>query len=93
MEESTRWLRKNISILLGLWPDSKPSTTALPDCLQAALPNTAGYAGLEADWVQVFGDERFSTGLLDRLTHHADIIELVGESYRFRQRMHQEVDA
>jgi hypothetical protein len=25
--------------------------------------------------------------------NHSHIIELVGESYRFRQRMHQEVDA
>jgi hypothetical protein len=42
-----------------------------------------------ADWVQVFGDERLTAALLDRLTHHAHIIELVGESYRFRQRMQQ----
>ena len=41
-----------------------------------------------ADWVQVFGDERLTAALLDRLTHHAHIIELIGESYRFRQRMH-----
>jgi DNA replication protein DnaC len=46
-----------------------------------------------ADWVQVFGDERLTAALLDRLTHHAHIIELVGESYRFRQRMQKEVQA
>jgi DNA replication protein DnaC len=40
-----------------------------------------------ADWVQVFGDERLTAALLDRLTHHSHILELVGESYRFRQRM------
>lgn len=40
-----------------------------------------------ADWVQVFGDERLTAALLDRLTHHAHILELVGESFRFRQRM------
>jgi len=40
-----------------------------------------------ADWVQVFGEERLTAALLDRLTHHAHIVELVGESYRFRQRM------
>jgi DNA replication protein DnaC len=38
-----------------------------------------------ADWVQVFGDERLTAALLDRLTHHAHIIELLGESYRFRE--------
>jgi DNA replication protein DnaC len=40
-----------------------------------------------ADWVQVFGNERLTAALLDRLTHHAHILELVGESFRFRQRM------
>jgi DNA replication protein DnaC len=40
-----------------------------------------------ADWIQVFGDEKLTAALLDRLTHHAHIIELVGESFRFRQRM------
>jgi DNA replication protein DnaC len=43
-----------------------------------------------ADWVQVFGDERLTAALLDRLTHHAHIIELVGESYRFRERMQEQ---
>ena len=43
-----------------------------------------------ADWTQVFGDERLTAALLDRLTHHAHILELVGESYRFRQRIKQE---
>ena len=45
-----------------------------------------------ADWTQVFGDERLTAALLDRLTHHAHILELVGESYRFRQRMEQDAD-
>jgi DNA replication protein DnaC len=40
-----------------------------------------------ADWVQVFGDERLTAALLDRLTHHAHMIELIGESFRFRPRM------
>lgn len=43
-----------------------------------------------ADWTQVFGDERLTVALLDRLTHHAHILELLGESYRFRERMHRE---
>ena len=42
-----------------------------------------------ADWVQVFGDERLTAALLDRLTHHAHLIELIGESYRFRERVSQ----
>jgi DNA replication protein DnaC len=43
-----------------------------------------------ADWVQIFGNERLTAALLDRLTHHAHIVELVGESFRFRQRMQDE---
>lgn len=36
------------------------------------------------EWVQVFGDERLTTGLLDRMTYKAHILEFVGDSYRFR---------
>ena len=43
-----------------------------------------------ADWPQVFGDERLTAALLDRLTHRAHILEFTGESYRFRQRMQRE---
>jgi DNA replication protein DnaC len=43
------------------------------------------------DWTQLFGDERLTLALLDRLTHQAHIIEFTGESYRFRQRLAQEV--
>ena len=45
-----------------------------------------------ADWVQVFGDETLTAALLDRLTHHAHILEFIGESYRFRQRMQRETE-
>ena len=45
-----------------------------------------------ADWVQVFGDESLTAALLDRLTHKAHILEFVGESYRFRQRMQHETE-
>lgn len=38
-----------------------------------------------ADWTQVFGDEKLTLALLDRLTHKAHIIEFTGDSYRFRQ--------
>jgi DNA replication protein DnaC len=41
-----------------------------------------------ANWTQLFGDDRLTAALLDRLTHHAHIIELVGESFRFRERFH-----
>ena len=42
-----------------------------------------------ADWTQVFGSEQLTAALLDRLTHKAHILEFIGESFRFRQRMQQ----
>jgi DNA replication protein DnaC len=42
-----------------------------------------------ADWVQVFGSEQLTAALLDRLTCRAHILEFIGESFRFRQRLHQ----
>lgn len=42
------------------------------------------------EWNHLFGDDKMTTALLDRLTHKATILEFVGESYRFRQRLLQE---
>jgi DNA replication protein DnaC len=38
------------------------------------------------EWVQVFGDEKLTTALLDRLTHHAHILTTRGSSYRTMKR-------
>jgi len=43
-----------------------------------------------ADWTSIFGDEKMTAALLDRLTHKGHILEFIGESYRFRQRLRQE---
>ena len=37
------------------------------------------------EWTEVFGSERLTGALLDRLTHHVHILEMNGESYRLRQ--------
>jgi DNA replication protein DnaC len=50
-----------------------------------------------AHWTEVFGHERMTAALLDRLVHRSTILLLEGESYRFRQSLqrqqtHHQVD-
>jgi len=37
------------------------------------------------EWTTVFGSERLTGALLDRLTHHVHILEMNGDSYRLKQ--------
>ena len=41
------------------------------------------------EWTEVFGSERLTGALLDRLTHHVHILEMNGDSYRLNQSQKQ----
>jgi DNA replication protein DnaC len=43
------------------------------------------------EWVEVFGDEKLTTALPDRLGHHAHVLTTRGESYGTRKRTEEDV--
>jgi len=45
------------------------------------------------EWTETFGTERLTGALLDRLTHHVNILEMNGDSYRLGQSRARNVEA
>ena len=92
------WLMKQELIILdevGFVPFSQRGAQMLfafmsQKYLRGSLIVTSNLAF--AEWTEVFGDPRLTSALLDRFTHRCHILEFKGESYRFRQRLHQQAE-
>lgn len=85
-----QWLAPDLVILdeLGFVPFSKAGAELLFQYCSARYERGSLIitTNLEfAKWTEVFGDEQLTAALLDRLTHRSHILNMNGESYRFRQ--------
>lgn len=85
-----QWLIPHVVILdeLGYIPFSKPGAELLFQFCSARYERGSLIitSNLEFPrWTEVLGDEQMTAALLDRLTHNAHILNINGESFRFRQ--------
>jgi DNA replication protein DnaC len=73
---------------LGFVPLSKTGAELLFELISQRFErgSTLTTSNLPFDeWTETFGSERLTGALLDRLTHHVNILEMNGESYRLGQ--------
>ena len=73
--------------VLGLVPLSKTGTELLFETFSQRyeLASTLVTSNLPfEEWTEVFGSEWLNGALLDRLTHHVNILEMNGDSFRLK---------
>jgi DNA replication protein DnaC len=85
-----QWLTPHLVILdeLGYVPFSKVGAELLFQFCSARYERGSLIITTNLEfpkWTEVLGDEQMTAALLDRLTHNAHIININGESYRFKQ--------
>ena len=85
-----QWLTPHVVILdeLGYIPFSKTGSELLFQFCSARYERGSLIITTNLEfpkWTEVLGDEQMTAALLDRLTHNAHILNINGESFRFRQ--------
>lgn len=93
-----QWLQPDLVILdeLGYIPFSQTGSQLLFSFVSTRYErgSLAITSNLEfTRWTEIFGDEKLTAALLDRITHRAHILTMNGESYRFRESMRLQQEA